>query len=78
MLFSFQGNNQTDYFWKEKKEIIPDYLWCPRNQCDSKGRERVMLNHLCRNEQKLICLGTRSGWKLAPFACKRSRTIDCN
>lgn len=70
-----QDNNRT-YLWKNGLEIIPDYLWCSKNECTSVDRPRVMLNLLCKKNHSLICLGTRLEWKPAPYVCKRIRPID--
>ena len=73
--FFFLANNQT-YLWKNGLEPIPDYLWCPKNECNPVNRTRVMLNLLCTRNNSLVCLGTRYEIKPAPYICKRSRPID--
>jgi len=76
MFFSLDNNNRT-YLWKNGLELIPEYLWCPKNECISIDHSRVMLNLLCNNKNSLVCLGTRIEWKPAPYVCKRIRPIDC-
>lgn len=74
--FCFYLEKNGTYLWKNGQEIIPENLWCPKNQCNSIDRPRVMLNLLCRNNNSLICLGTRVEWKPAPYVCKRPKPKD--
>ncbi|CAF2061075.1 unnamed protein product [Rotaria magnacalcarata] len=70
-----QADSQR-YLWNNGREPIPEHLWCPKNECDSTPRDRVMLNLMCHKKNSLVCLGTRREWYPAPYICKRVRTKD--
>ena len=64
------------YLWNKPSKPIPEYLWCPKNECNSINYESVMLDFLCKKKNSLICLGTRKAWMPAPYVCKRIRAND--
>ncbi|CAF0912575.1 unnamed protein product [Adineta ricciae] len=70
-----QPDKQT-YLWGNKLETIPEHLWCPKDECTSLDRDRVMLSLICNKTKSSICLATRLEWTPAPYICKRTRPID--
>jgi hypothetical protein len=76
--FGFLLADNRTYLWKNGLESIPEHLWCPKDQCNARDRNHVMLNLVCNKTNPLICLGTRCEWRPAPYVCKRIRPKDRN
>lgn len=64
--------------WGNEHEVIPEHLWCTKDECTTFNRDRVMLSLLCNKTKSSVCLATRQEWTPAPYICKRTRPIDRN